>query len=79
MEIKVVSGLNCDGYEMNGKFYPFSELKDLVEQIDFHAYNEICWVKGKNVFAGKPVSDKFFEMMKDEFIDAWIDKTYFSW
>lgn len=68
MEIIVVSHLNCDGYEVDGKFYYFGEADKVAERIDLD--DDVVWVKGRNVFTGNLVSDRFFETMKDNVYKA---------
>lgn len=62
IDVTVRSWINYDGYELsNGKTYKLDEVDKLREEIE--DYGEVHWHKGMNTFAGKLVSDKFFETM----------------
>ena len=70
MEIKVVSRLNYDGYEMNGKDYGIWEVDSLARELDLDDIADIVWVKGRNTFTGKEVSDKFLARMQEHLYKA---------
>lgn len=61
--VTIRSWLNFDGFDCNGKSYRLDELDKLKEVI---GNQEVNFVRGKNTFTGKPVSDKFYESMRNK-------------
>ena len=61
VDVTIRSWLNHDGYECEGRGYKMDELSELKSIIGDRPVN---WCRGKNTFAGKPVSDKFMQDMK---------------
>lgn len=66
VEIVVSSHLNFDSYDCEGKHFYWTQVDELKEQV---AGREIIWVKGRNVFADKPVSDTFFNSMVNSYYE----------
>lgn len=62
VDVVVRSWLNSDGYECEGKTFLWSDHAGLRKQV---AGRKINWIRGKNTFAGEPVSEKFFNRMKE--------------
>lgn len=67
VEIEVTSHLSCDGYDCEGKTFYRTEIAELKEQV---AGRDIIWVRGRNVFAGTPVSEKFFNSMVNRYYEG---------
>ncbi len=61
VDVTIRSWLNYDGYECEGHGYKMDELSELKSVIGDRPVN---WCRGKNTFAGKPVSNKFMQDMK---------------
>ena len=60
VNVVVRSYLNFDGFECEGETYKLPEITKLKTRV---AGREINWIKGKNTFTGKIISDKFFASM----------------
>ena len=61
VEVTVFSGLNYDGYLVNGKYFICNEKDKVRAEV---GDRQIIWKKGKNTFTGKTVGDTFLECMK---------------
>lgn len=60
IDVIVRSWINYDGFEVNGKSYRLDQIDKLREVIGDQKIN---WIRGKNTFTGKPVSDEFMQSM----------------
>ena len=63
IDVIVRSWISYDGFEVNGKPYRLDQIDKLKEVI---GNQKINWIRGKNTFTGKPVSDKFMQRMMSE-------------
>lgn len=72
IKITVVSGINADYYdvrseELGNRTFGCWEKKELKA---FIGDREVEWVKGRNVFRGDTVDDKFFNSMVEGVLGA---------
>lgn len=75
MEITIHSGLNCDGYIIDGKFYSSPEMEKAIEnyQVSPTLATQVTFIRGKNVFADEPVGNWLFYIMVGNFW-KWVEQ-----
>lgn len=64
VDVTIMSRLNVDCFVCEGKDFIWSDTKGLKE---FVGDREVNWVRGRNVFTGEPVSDTYFNSMKERY------------
>ena len=69
MEITIHSGLNCDGYIIDGKFYSSPEMEEAIEkyQVSPTLATQVTFIRGKNVFDGVLIDNGLFYHMVSNF------------
>ena len=67
VDVTIMSRLNVDCFVCEGKDFIWSDTKGLK---DFVGDREINWIRGKNVFTSEPVSNTYFNRMKERYYET---------
>lgn len=70
IEITCTKGINCDYYSIENRSFPAYNMTEITEFLRGKSKDDIEFIRGRQVFAGRPLNDAEFDEMKSKLLSV---------